>query len=39
VIRGGGWYSSPTSCRSAFRNSFSDKADSLGFRVVAVPHR
>jgi formylglycine-generating enzyme required for sulfatase activity len=39
VIRGGGWYSDGYRCRAAFRNSYSYSglADSLGFRVVAVP--
>ena len=39
MVRGGGWRTSPTGCRSAFRPFFqADSVDtSLGFRVVCLP--
>jgi len=36
VLRGGGWWSGPVICRSAFRFNYvpSDRDDILGFRVA-----
>jgi formylglycine-generating enzyme required for sulfatase activity len=41
VDRGGGWYSYPGDCRSAFRDDFSPgfTSDGLGFRVALSPVR
>jgi formylglycine-generating enzyme required for sulfatase activity len=37
IMRGGGHFSDPVNCRSAFRPTFGDMDTSLGFRVVLAP--
>jgi formylglycine-generating enzyme required for sulfatase activity len=41
VLRGGSWYSYPTLCRSAFRDTYDreDRGTSIGFRIMCVAFR